>query len=249
MKWKCVGCGQGVDAHCNPITGDEHSAWCYDCAEEIERVVAKMNGARCRNCGNTGISPWTGKPCGCPVGKALARLQADNGVEDVTPVADDETTKQCRCEACGVDTWCSREPLYIGKYVVSHIWLCNACVVERAQERMQLANNASEPRTIIQAFAQAMERKLAANDGMKGGWRAATTQADMRRWKALRHLKALREEVAELEDALIRMDSLRREVSAEQVRNILMEAADVSLYALMIADVCGALPPTDERGR
>ena len=107
----------------------------------------------------------------------------------------------------------------------------------------------NEPRAIIRHFAAAMEAKLAANDGVKGGWRAATTQADMRRWKALRHLKALREEVDELEDALIRMASLRREADAEQVQNILLEAADVANYAMLIADVVGALPPTDERGR
>ena len=29
----------------------------------------------------------------------------------------------------------------------------------------------SEPRAIIRHFAAAMERKLAANDGVKGGWR------------------------------------------------------------------------------
>ena len=28
-----------------------------------------------------------------------------------------------------------------------------------------------------------------------------------------------------------------------------LKAADVSNYAMMIADVCGALPATDERGR
>lgn len=46
-------------------------------------------GLRCRNCGNTGISPWTGEPCGCPTGKALARLQANNGVEVVALVTDE----------------------------------------------------------------------------------------------------------------------------------------------------------------
>lgn len=109
---------------------------------------------------------------------------------------------------------------------------------------------ANEPRAIIQAFALlGMERKLAANDGVKGGWRIGMTQADTMRWNALRHLKSLRDEVDELADALIRMDSLRREVNAEQVQDILMEAADVANFAMMIADAVGALPPTDERGR
>ena len=32
-------------------------------------------------------------------------------------------------------------------------------------------------------------------------------------------------------------------------QDVLLEAADVANYAMMIADVVGALPPTDERGR
>lgn len=72
MTWPCVGCGESVAVHSNPITGDERMALCYDCADIVDRMAKKMGGARCRNCGNSGISPWTGKPCGCPVGKALA---------------------------------------------------------------------------------------------------------------------------------------------------------------------------------
>ena len=31
--WRCDRCGVAVGAHCNPITGDERRALCYDCAE------------------------------------------------------------------------------------------------------------------------------------------------------------------------------------------------------------------------
>lgn len=183
-----------------------------------------MLEARCRNCGNTGISPWTGEPCGCRYGKALAQIVVDKQAG--------ETTKECACEECDTVTWCSREPLYVGSYVVSHIWLCNACVVKRAQERKQ--SSANKPRAIIRHFAAAMERKLAANDGVKGGWRA-DSHRDL-----LRHLRS---EVAELHQAV------KEYYRGLPVDDLLMEAADVALLALMLADKYGALPLTDERGR
>ena len=107
--------------------------------------------------------------------------------------------------------------------------------LETENQRLQPAQ-VSEPRAIIRHFAAAMERKLAANDGVKGGWR------DDGKFQLLRCLRA---ECDELSDALY--EALRTGwANTAAIRD---EACDVALYALMIADVCGALPPTDERGR
>lgn len=259
MKWICVGCGQGVDYHGNPITEDERQAWCYDCAEEIERVAKRMGGARCRNCGNSGISPWTGKPCGCPAGKALARLQADNQVEQSTSV--DVAHEQFRQQLQQSVTF----PVYgsvpphsdlTAKKPVAGVAFCVVCdrelpgywrddldgcfyCHEHADMPTQQPAQANEPRAIIQAFAAAMERKLAANDGVKGGWRDGTG------WNPQSGLRQrLQEEVGELLESLD--DFTWRDGSEEAV---LLEAADVALYAMMLADIVGALPPTDDRGR
>lgn len=89
-------------------------------------------------------------------------------------------------------------------------------------------------RPLIQAFAEAMEAKLASNDAVKGEWRDEPTMP---------LLRALRGEVTELADAI---SAYYLGQSADVV---LAEAADVALYALMIADVCGALPETTNRGR
>lgn len=125
---------------------------------------------------------------------------------------------------------------------------------------------ADEPRAIVRAFARAMERKLAANDGLKGGWKKA-------HWFTLYRCMVM--EKAELLNALEALDSVLAKIGAfndrfeggellsridadedellrqldTAKRDVLQEAADVSNYAMMIADVCGALPPTDERGR
>ena len=175
-----------------------------------------------------------------------------------------ETTKECACGECDTVTWCSREPLYVGSYVVSHIWLCNACVVRRAQERKQ--QQANEPRAIVQHFAAAMERKLAANDGVKGGWKHDNwtslyaglgiekdelLDALTKRQKVLMALDGMMVEwengqllsrIDVAEDELLRMLD-------EANKAVLLEAADCANYLVMICDVCGALPATDERGR
>lgn len=216
----------------------------------------------CRNCGNTGYDMFH-RRCMCKMGRALEQMTeaglgnapfvepVSYGAVSAAPVTDEtrQTTKQCACEECDTVTWCSWEPLYVGSYVVSHIWLCNACVVKRAQKRKQRDAQANEPRAIIRAFAQAMERKLAANDGVKGDWRSIP-------WPVL--LTHLNSEVGELRDALtaafvnaanMTPDGESLIFVPDDVQAVLMEAADVALYALMLADRVGALPPTDERGR
>ena len=131
---------------------------------------------------------------------------------------------------------------------------------------LQPAQPADEPRAIVRAFALAMERKLAANDATKGGWKKAhwfTLYRCMVMEKAelLNALEALDSVLAKLAafddrfeggELLSRIDAdedeLLRQLDTAK-RDVLQEAADVSNYAMMIADVCGALPPTDERGR
>src|SRR6185312_11442007 len=164
-------------------------------------MADETNGLRCRNCGNTGISPWTGEPCGCPAGKALAHLAPQRQAKL------DETAQGHVAHLYKNQMW-----------LKEHFEQAGISVVE-----IQDMSTEAQPRAIVRHFAAAMERKLAANDATKGGWRAANGQANMRRWKALQHLKALRAEVDELAEALIAMDSLRSEVNAKQAQDILME--------------------------
>lgn len=84
----------------------------------------------------------------------------------------------------------------------------------------------NEPLTLrpeVEAFAQAMERELRANDH-KPGWGKDNP------WDLQRRLL---EEAKELEDAWGNKFLTGLE--------ILAEAADVANFAMMIADVCGAL--------
>lgn len=90
-------------------------------------------------------------------------------------------------------------------------------------------------RPFVQAFAAAMEAKLAANDH-KPAWRR-TAETDPL-------LPALRAEVGELAEAVLALYTSGGDTSA-----VLNKAADVALYAAMIADVCEALPETTDRGR
>lgn len=97
----------------------------------------------------------------------------------------------------------------------------------------------------VRAFALLMEAKLRANDH-KGGWKGDTTAALMQR---------LAEEVAELGDAAAfgktpawgydgsnRGERRTLEQYVAGIRSeIGREAADVANFAMMIADVCGAL--------
>ncbi len=81
----------------------------------------------------------------------------------------------------------------------------------------------------VVALASLMERQLRAND-RKGGWRGVPEYE---------LLKRLREETDELSDALTRRATLTGE---RLIENVGREAADVANFAMMIADVCGALP-------
>ena len=101
---------------------------------------------------------------------------------------------------------------------------------------------ADEPRALVRAFALlGMERKLAANDATKGDWRD---------YDWMLHYRALLTELGELLEAIQTLEDAGRwgnEESAER-ENVLAEAADCANYLMMICDVVGALPPTDERG-
>ena len=73
----------------------------------------------------------------------------------------------------------------------------------------------------VELFADAMERKLQANEH-KGGWKHDS---------AMSLLPRLRQEVQEL----------TRAVGEGTDEDILSEAADVANFAMMVADVCGEL--------
>ena len=70
---------------------------------------------RCRNCGNTGISPWTRTPCGCRYGKALAQMMARNddrnddreeGKAMAEPISDERLVEiRARVESASPGPW------------------------------------------------------------------------------------------------------------------------------------------------
>jgi hypothetical protein len=98
----------------------------------------------------------------------------------------------------------------------------------------------------VVAFANAMESKLRANDH-KIGWKHCSADSLMER---------LEEEYAELRKAVhrhlyeVRETSGMRSVDEIPIgfggteEGVLGEAADVANFAMMVADVCGALEPT-----
>ena len=162
-----------------------------------------------------------------------------------------------------LNTWCERCPS--GKRYQITVSGTTASNTQETPEPTQQA--ADEPRAIVRAFALlGMERKLAANDGVKGGWKKAHwfnlyRCMVMEKAELLNALEALDSVLAKLAafddrfeggELLSRIDAdedeLLRQLDTAK-RDVLQEAADVSNYAMMIADVCGALPPTDERGR
>ena len=127
------------------------------------------------------------------------------------------------------------------------------------------AAQADEPRAIVRAFALAMERKLAANDGGKGNWH------DDGEWNHLLYAEAemdeLKQAMADYRNALATMfqaaifpdenaaekQRAAVETAMQRVNDlkqaVLDEAADVANYLMFACDVIGALPKTDERGR
>ena len=81
----------------------------------------------------------------------------------------------------------------------------------------------------VRAFAEAMERKLAANDH-KGGWEDCSIDY---------LIKRLRQETSEL--LKVAGDREARTLTNEEAEKVLNEAADVANFAMMIADVCDGL--------
>lgn len=91
----------------------------------------------------------------------------------------------------------------------------------------------------VRAFADLMEKTLQANDH-KGGWKDELPSLDL--------LPRLREETVELEEAIAFWITQTNWGEAalympRAVERVAREAADVANFAMMIADVCGALPP------
>lgn len=82
----------------------------------------------------------------------------------------------------------------------------------------------------VVAFAQAMERKLRANDH-KGGWEDEDPEWLMDR---------LKEEVAELDRAITTRDG--GPLSGRAMKRVIREASDVANFAMMLAQVCGGMP-------
>ena len=88
----------------------------------------------------------------------------------------------------------------------------------------------------VQTFAECMEQKLREND-YKGGWNHMRPSDLYRR---------LREELGELWREIKVLEGMlphnANDLALDQQRKIVREAADVANFAMMIADVCDALP-------
>jgi hypothetical protein len=82
-------------------------------------------------------------------------------------------------------------------------------------------------RPSVQAFAEAMEKRLRKHDNLKGpeGWVTSTNGGLM---------SALHEEVAELQ---YEIRHLPYKVSARNIRRLLKESIDVGNYAMMIWEI------------
>jgi len=104
----------------------------------------------------------------------------------------------------------------------------------------RLAGRESEGwRPEVRAFAELMEQKLRENDH-KGGWKKELPSLDL--------LPRLREETEELDDAISHWGAQVNWGKAALylpgcIERVGREAADVANFAMMIADVCGALAP------
>lgn len=95
----------------------------------------------------------------------------------------------------------------------------------------------------VAAFAQLMEKKLREND-RKGGWRNCTTAYLSRRCgNELEELRAVVKRGNDWVRASMFPSGRGPQFSdnAEMAKQVGREAADVANFAMMIADVCGAL--------
>jgi NTP pyrophosphatase (non-canonical NTP hydrolase) len=102
----------------------------------------------------------------------------------------------------------------------------------RSLRRLRADEEGRRVRPEVLAFAQAMEVELRENDG-KGGWEDCGTE-----WL----LHRMTEERRELTEAVKRRHAALGATSKrETAAAVLSEAADVANFAMMIADVCGAL--------
>lgn len=100
----------------------------------------------------------------------------------------------------------------------------DALLFEAIESRAEITAE-RQLRPAVQAFAEAMERKLRKNEH-KGGWKDCT-------WDWL--YSRMTDEMCELARAARAADH------DGSKRGLLEEAADVANFAMMIADVCGAL--------
>jgi hypothetical protein len=127
-----------------------------------------------------------------------------------------EHTGKCACAQC---------ELSIAQALANHAE--SRAASARAEERLDV-------RPEVAAFALLMEAKLRENDH-KGGWHGEDTEGLLRR---------LREETDELETAMKRGPGTEWPYGARQKpqRTLIgREAADVANFAMMLADVCGAI--------
>jgi hypothetical protein len=94
-------------------------------------------------------------------------------------------------------------------------------------------------RPCVQRFAELMETKLRENDG-KGGWQDESTAYLSRRCG--NELQELRELLTKRHRQIMAgYPPVRAETLPDIVVAIGREAADVANFAMMMADVCGAL--------
>jgi hypothetical protein len=113
---------------------------------------------------------------------------------------------------------------------------------QTAEAALEKARNGARWRPEVAAFADLMEAQLRANDH-KPGWKGESAGADL--------LPRLHEEADELREALRLWAAQVAWGSAalylpQNIAKVGREAADVANFAMMIADVCGALPsPAD----
>ena len=127
-----------------------------------------------------------------------------------------------------LNTWCARCPS--GKRYQITVSGTTASNTQETPETAQAAQ-ADEPRAIVQAFALAMEAELA---------RARAKHGPMHS-----HHEAYAVLLEELDEV---WDEVKRQTPDPQ--RIIAELVQVAaVCARWAEDVCGALPPTDARGR